>query len=399
MKTGSPIVLVLLVFLLCVGSYPVPGLSFDVEPYYNEDVNEKKIDEDLNRIKKGSPPSKKKTDRAPADKKTPAGAPVPVQNTPLKEDAPVLPIRQESTILKPGDFLSDTPIGNQNDTNKSDNAPVLVSRYQVDSNQAFSLSAGVSPQQKRNFLPGLNAWITMNFPLNTPATNEQLFADSDILRYPSTVAHFEYRRSDWFMRFSLLSYFNSQQQGIWDPDFTYKLGYETYQANRFSFYYFGDGRNRLNPDPAVDLDNQLIHLEEGTLTLQYNVPISSNFQQAVAMGESSEMGAQLRYRTIPRIVDETGKSVMNWQQWAGIYAWYNLTHRLYVATTFNYYFGTKQNDWDPDFSYELGFLDWLPGRLSLEYFNYSGRNRYPWRQKEGASFLDGSLALSFLWKF
>jgi len=56
--------------------------------------------------------------------------------------------------------------------------------------------------------------------------------------------------------------------------------------------------------------------------------------------------------------------------------------RLYVEGRAFLYPSPEQQAWDPDFTYGIGWFDWRPGTLSVQYGNYSG-NRWPGRGKAG----------------
>jgi hypothetical protein len=58
----------------------------------------------------------------------------------------------------------------------------------------------------------------------------------------------------------------------------------------------------------------------------------------------------------------------------------------------------QQQPWDPDFTYGIGYYDWHPGTILVQYNNYSG-NRLPWRDKSAdtGKFKDGSITISWSW--
>jgi hypothetical protein len=73
----------------------------------------------------------------------------------------------------------------------------------------------------------------------------------------------------------------------------------------------------------------------------------------------------------------------------------------YATSTLNYYpVASQQQPWDPDYTYGFGYFDFHPGKLSVQYNNYSG-NRYPWRQRGAhtGTFAWGGLSLSWGYGF
>lgn len=69
------------------------------------------------------------------------------------------------------------------------------------------------------------------------------------------------------------------------------------------------------------------------------------------------------------------------------------------ATAYRYLHSSRQQDWDPDFSYSFGYDDPRPYTLSLVYSNYGG-NRFAPRRGRGeqaTAFSEGTW--SFGWKF
>lgn len=79
---------------------------------------------------------------------------------------------------------------------------------------------------------------------------------------------------------------------------------------------------------------------------------------------------------------------------------YNPVGAWFAAGTFYYYKDSElQQEWNPDFSYVIGYDDWRPYTFSLVYSNYGG-NRFNPDREEGSQVTEideGTLSLG--WKF
>ena len=73
------------------------------------------------------------------------------------------------------------------------------------------------------------------------------------------------------------------------------------------------------------------------------------------------------------------------------YWFFNVTFHQYVAEDL-------QAPWDPDFTYQFGFMDWRPGTLSLQYNNFAGNRLFGGGGGDGG-FLDGNISASWSWAF
>lgn len=255
-----------------------------------------------------------------------------------------------------------------------------------------------------------SGWFTMNHPLNNPYEKASNNDRSTYLTTPTLTTVLRYRPDKWFAQFEWFTYFNPDNQGIWDADFAYKFGYQDWRDYRLSFWYYNDGRNRFNPTKERITghysDVKYTHFEEGTISLKYNLLKIRSLPGWLSVTRASSIGSTMRVDLTPRVdyFVRKGRSgyweTMNWHQSYRIYANYNFTEKFYMGTTIYYYPDEHQLPWNPDYYYEVGFADWNPGKISIEYGNNSRFNRFKGHQiGRDSNFLDGTLSLSLYWQF
>jgi len=326
----------------------------------------------------------------------------------------------EPPLTEPQIAMSDEHAVNDLDSEDTDaSAPlptndVLVAAFgpskSIIDKALMGKSTGVTRRvSRRNAWSG---WVTMRYPLNKPDIIDDFNNRTDNLKTPVVNTVFRYQPKNLFFQLNLYNYVEQQKQGIWDPDFAYRMGWDSARPNTWSLLYINEGRNRLDPGKQAITghysDVKYTHPEEGTFTLRYNLPSFNKLPTWLAITDSSSIGGSVSVRSTPK-VDQClwdGESCQ-WQthQWnsnASLYTWYNFTKSFYVGATFYYYPEDHQMPWHRDYGYEFGIADWSPGKLSLEYFNYSDYNRFPGNvvnKDRSSNFFDGTLSLSLYWQF
>ena len=203
--------------------------------------------------------------------------------------------------------------------------------------------------------------------------------------------------SFWFGAVTFYRYGDVDQQRPWDPTFAYRLGYDDWHPGTVSLVYANYGGNRLLPD--TDAGEKVTRLAQGTLQLQYKVPLPAGLQQRLVPHPSGSLHLRVGYELTPRYRDADRDADRS------------LKHALTLTARLQPYglwfaevglrahpVADQQQPWDPDFVYGFGLADWHPGSFSVQYYNYSG-NRYPGRDRAANTgrFRDGTVSVSWRW--
>ncbi|HYF04423.1 MAG TPA: hypothetical protein VEC36_13650 [Patescibacteria group bacterium] len=203
----------------------------------------------------------------------------------------------------------------------------------------------------------------------------------------------------WFWNVTAYRYLDNKYVAPWNPEFSYRFGYDDWHPYTFSLVYGNYGGNRLFPDR--EKGEVWTHFNQGTITLGWKFPEPDAIAKIFLIDSSAEIRHSINYNVTPRYTDFSGQGLQKWKQSLSfgtnytIYEWWYLNFSL-----FYYPIAGQQQPWDPDFTYGFGYFDWHSGSVTVQYNNYSG-NRFFWRknsQKPGG-FFDGSILISSSWTF
>lgn len=257
--------------------------------------------------------------------------------------------------------------------------------------------------EKNRVLQGLSLGAGFSMPLSTgapPANAGQGTQGQQTSSSPYATLSVKYSPlTYWFAQTTFYKYTSPQLQAPWNPDFTYSFGYDDYHPYTFSLVYANYGGNRLFPDPA----RHQVHssFAQGGWTLGWKFKLPKAFEDELKLFSSSAVGWSTHYTLVPTFQNAATSSFQHWKQIASVSVQYNVYKFWYWNISFLYYpISGQQQPWDPDFTYGFGYFDYHPGKISVQYNNYSG-NRLPWRPTSAASgtFRKGGVSVSYTWSW
>jgi hypothetical protein len=196
-----------------------------------------------------------------------------------------------------------------------------------------------------------------------------------------------------------MRYLFPDQQRSWNPDFTYSFGYNDWHPYTFSFVYSNFNGNRFAPNVAKG--EVVSNFWEGNFSLGWKFPSAKLIEYLCVVHPSGGIGHSIHLNIHPqyRKADAQHNELGYWKTSASFSTKYTIYEQIYLNfTVFWYPIPGQQQPWDPDFTYGIGFFDWHPYTLSLQYNNHVG-SRFPWNPTpiQLRGLLDGTLSLS--WSF
>ncbi len=275
----------------------------------------------------------------------------------------------------------------------------LCAQYRQDDSQS---SQTESQSVWRKLFSGFNGNMAFSMPLrrSNPQQRPGLVSQGEEALVPSILATLNYApKSYWFFTTTFYAYFPDKNQAPWDPDFSYRFGYEDWHPFTLSLTYANYEGNRLFP--SGNKDEKFTRISEGTLDLGWKFALPTAWEHPLKIHETSSLGLRVDYYFTPRYEDQPSNTQKSSKQAFGFTARYAIYKWWFVMVTAKYYpKSSQQQTWDPDFIYEFGYFDWHPGTFALRYSNYSG-TRYPWRTQisDTGTIRDGTLSLSWSWAF
>lgn len=248
--------------------------------------------------------------------------------------------------------------------------------------------------------PGPRSWIIqpgVDIPLTTKApvvagTDSQGTQLAGSTRLQLTVRYSP--RETWFARVTGYVYLNNDRKRPWNPDFTYSFGYDSWRPGTLALTYDNYGGNRFSPD--ADRQERVTRFDEGTISASYKVPIPDALEALFESDGENRWAASVSAHVTPRYRRQGDTERGSLKRSVSIGVRSRFYRRLYIeGRAFFYPTPDQQQPWDPDFTYGLGWFDWRPGTLSVQYGNYSG-NRWPGRSRAGTGAIrNGSLTAFF----
>jgi hypothetical protein len=185
----------------------------------------------------------------------------------------------------------------------------------------------------------------------------------------------------WFARVTGYVYLKDDGKREWNPDFTYSVGYDDWRPGTFALTYDNYGGNRWNPTSGSD--QRITRFDEGTVTASYKIPVPEALETLLEADGERHWSASIGAHVVPRYRQQDQEARGSWKRSLSFGVRSRFLRRLYVeGRAFVYPASSQQQPWDPDFTYGVGWFDWRPGTLSVQYGNYSG-NRWWNRSKPG----------------
>jgi len=201
--------------------------------------------------------------------------------------------------------------------------------------------------------------------------------------------------SDFQIRGTLYTDFISREKApIWLADFFYQVGYYNWRDYTFSLGYENYQPNRFR-NAQIDF---LTNARRGHFFLSYTIALlkHNDSWSGRFSDETTKILVIPIVRVQPEYVDMQNQRAGNWRPVAGSSIRYILFRNIYVESAAYWYpiAGTRL-PWDPDFTYGFGISNWRAFKLNLTYGNWIA-NRFPW-ESEGIphGFLNGEFVLNF----
>ncbi|RYY85927.1 MAG: hypothetical protein EOO24_36065 [Comamonadaceae bacterium] len=199
----------------------------------------------------------------------------------------------------------------------------------------------------------------------------------------------------WFAQAALHKYLDAARQRPWDPDFTYAFGYDDGQPGRWAFLYANYTGTRLNPDGSRG--ESRFNFLQGQWTASYRFAVPEALESLALVGDGDGALCHADANWVPRYTQSTGLALGRDKVSLALGCRYTRPGGWFAhATAYAWPDRARQQPWDPDFTYGIGWTDPAPGGLTLQYANYSG-NRWPGRRAaEGeGSLRSGSISVTW----
>jgi hypothetical protein len=182
-------------------------------------------------------------------------------------------------------------------------------------------------------------------------------------------------KEGWFALTTLSAYLKPSQRKPWNGDFVYAFGYDNWRPNTVSITYTNYGNNRFDPRSGEGFTNFL----RGSVNLGYKINLSSKLAEPFLIDRQQTIGCRGNSQYSARYERVSGRNGHH-KLWTSAGCRYPIWRRAYADLTLHQYWRGEQRPWDPDYTYGFGWFDWRPGRVSVQYSNYSGM-RFPWRKQ------------------
>jgi hypothetical protein len=198
----------------------------------------------------------------------------------------------------------------------------------------------------------------------------------------------------WFVQGTVFGYIDRARQRSWDPDFTYAFGYDDGQPGHWALVYGNYTGTRLQPDAARGEGRW--NFPQGQWTASYRFGLPGALRPLVLVGDGDSALCHADASLVPRFSRDAGGFGSD-KASLGLGCRYTRPEGWFAhATALAWPDRSRQQPWDPDFTYGFGWTQ--PGRdgLTVQYANYSG-NRWPGRGRgpgEGL-FRSGSVSLGW----
>lgn len=243
-------------------------------------------------------------------------------------------------------------------------------------------------QDRRSFKSVVSA---VNSVIDVDVAQSYSFGNEDIANTAFEPA-IRARYNKWEAEVVGKIYYDNDKKADFQPDFTYKLGWISYDPNSFSLFYENFDANRFNPDDG----ERVSRIERGQLVVGYRFRIDDEITQKWT-GLDNHMNCDAETRWIPRFTDLNATDVTgNHKVVLSMDCKYKIMGGLFVrGEALIYPIKGQQQVFDPDFTYGFGYDTDQRNSLALEYENFTP-NRYPGHDLDGeGSFKDGVWKLTY----
>jgi hypothetical protein len=201
----------------------------------------------------------------------------------------------------------------------------------------------------------------------------------------------------WYAQVAFFRYLGSDEQRPWDPDFTYAFGYDDGQPGRWAFFYANYTGTRLHPDPA--LGESRFNFPQGQWTASYRFLLPEGMRSTLLVGDGDSALCHADANWVPTYTQANTSALGSNKYSLALGCRYSRPYGWFAhATAFAWPDRSRQQPWDPDYTYGLGWTSPAPGGPTIQYANYSG-NRWPGRAGapgEG-TLRSGSISVSWGW--
>ena len=215
---------------------------------------------------------------------------------------------------------------------------------------------------------------------------------------PTLQAQLRWRPFDdraWFAQATAFAYVDKARQRSWDPDFTYAFGYDDGQPGRWAFVYANYTGTRFQPDPARG--EQRWNFPQGQWTASYRVGLPEALRPWLLVGDGDAALCHADANLVPRYSRVEGGFGAD-KASLGLGCRYSRPEGWFAhATALAWPDRARQQPWDPDFVYGLGWTQPGPGGITVQYANYSG-NRWPGRARGAGEGTPRSGSITVSWR-
>jgi len=248
--------------------------------------------------------------------------------------------------------------------------------------------------KERFKIKDFSKWFKYGVGYSTSVSN---LSDSGVsreyLKASLTVSPMKY----FFLGVTFNKDINAYNNIYYQPDFSYSFGYSDWHPDTWSLIYSNYSDNKIAPAP----DQDRFHFDEGVWELKYkskidkfNVSGALRYVQKGSKGEFVLTASRMLENDVLLSSNLKFDLYTNQQQLTlsgktFLYKKFFVSGSMYLYSHLD-----KQTDLEPDYAYSFGWVNPEKGGVSIVYSNYYTPTRWGWREKDGPSFVQGSLSVS-----
>lgn len=252
----------------------------------------------------------------------------------------------------------------------------------------------------KNIFAGFSGGFGLGYPLSKsklPDNGER--SQGDLAANNVTFnASLKYKLlGNWFISGALIDYANTDLKNTWHPEFVYTLGYSDWRPYTLSLVYANYGGNRLKPDK--EKGEVRTKFNQGSWTLGWKFPVPQHIANWFVLSQEGRLGCNMGFSVVPVFFNSRTSTEESWKRTFSFGCKYTIVGSWYFnMTTFYYPKHTEKQPWNADYTYGFGYFNWRPGKITVQYNNYSG-NRWPWNDKpvNTGRFKYGGISIAWSW--